>query len=93
MSETQKFAEIEKTLEGLRGLSDLPEVDLCIRTGGEYRISNFLLWQLAYAEFVFVDAFWPDFQKEEMQGALDQFSRRQRNFGNSGARSFEDPRA
>ena len=74
-------------------LSDLPEVDLCIRTGGEYRISNFLLWQMAYAELVFVDGFWPDFQKDAMQGALDQFSRRQRNFGNTGARSLEDPGA
>jgi len=66
-------------------LSDLPEVDLCIRTSGEHRISNFLLWQLAYAEFLFIDTLWPDFQMKQMGDALTEFSGRQRNFGNSSA--------
>ena len=48
-------------------LSDLPSVDLCIRTGGEYRVSNFLLWQAAYTEFYFTDCLWPDFTPEEMK--------------------------
>ena len=66
-------------------LSDLPEVDLCIRTSGEHRISNFLLWQLAYAEFLFIDTLWPDFQMKQMGDALTEFSGRQRNFGKSSA--------
>ena len=62
-------------------LSDLPDVDLCIRTSGEQRISNFLLWQLAYAEFIFLDINWPDFKQNEMTKALIEYSKRQRNFG------------
>ena len=60
---------------------DLPLPDLCIRTGGERRISNFLLWQLAYAELYFSDLFWPDFKHEAMRAALADFARRQRRFG------------
>ena len=63
-------------------LSELPEVDLCIRTSGEHRISNFLLWQLAYAEFLFIDTLWPDFQLKHMKDALIEFNGRKRNFGN-----------
>lgn len=59
----------------------LPELDLLIRTGGDIRISNFLLWQCAYAEFVFVDTLWPDFTKEEYICALEEFSKRKRRFG------------
>ena len=66
-------------------LSELPEVDLCIRTSGEHRISNFLLWQLAYAEFLFIGTLWPDFQLKHMEDALMEFSGRKRNFGNSRA--------
>lgn len=62
-------------------LGDLPMPDLCIRTGGEQRISNFLLWQFAYTEFYFSDVFWPDFKHEEMKRALEAYSRRQRRFG------------
>ncbi|MNM98167.1 Ditrans,polycis-undecaprenyl-diphosphate synthase [compost metagenome] len=58
-----------------------PPVDLCIRTGGEQRISNFLLWQVAYAELYFSDALWPDFKHAAMRAALDNFARRQRRFG------------
>ncbi len=59
----------------------LPPVDLCIRTGGEQRISNFLLWQLAYAELYFSELLWPDFKHEAMRAALADFARRQRRFG------------
>ncbi len=59
----------------------IPDPDLLIRTGGEQRISNFLLWQCAYAEFVFVDEFWPDFTHEIFARALDEFRSRDRRFG------------
>lgn len=62
-------------------LSDLPPPDLLIRTSGEYRLSNFLLWQLAYAEFYFTDVLWPDFDRHELLSALDSYSRRDRRFG------------
>jgi undecaprenyl diphosphate synthase len=58
-----------------------PPVDLLVRTSGEYRISNFLLWQCAYAEFYFTDVFWPDFNREELNKALIDFSKRSRRFG------------
>ena len=60
----------------------LPDVDLVIRTSGEHRISNFLLWQAAYAEFVFSDVLWPDFQISDLEAAIDEFNRRDRRFGN-----------
>jgi len=59
----------------------VPDPDLLIRTGGEYRISNFLLWQSAYAELYFTEALWPDFNKESLQKALDFFASRERRFG------------
>ncbi len=59
----------------------MPDVDLWVRTSGEHRISNFLLWQSAYAEFVFVDAFWPDFGRTEMFNAVAEFQHRNRRFG------------
>ena len=62
-------------------LGDLPEPDLCIRTGGERRISNFLLWQFAYTELFFTDCYWPQFDDSELQSAIDDFSRRKRRFG------------
>lgn len=64
--------------------ADAPDPDLFIRTGGEQRISNFLLWQLAYTEFYFCDCLWPDFDDQEMQRALDEYGRRQRRFGQTG---------
>jgi undecaprenyl diphosphate synthase len=60
---------------------DLAEPDLLIRTSGEQRISNFLLWQLAYAELVFVDRLWPDFEERDLHAALEEYSRRRRRFG------------
>lgn len=62
-------------------LPDVPDPDLLIRTGGEKRISNFLLWQSAYAEIVFSDTLWPDFSEECLQDALKEYSRRERRFG------------
>ena len=60
---------------------DLPDVDLLIRTSGERRISNFLLWQIAYAELYFVDAFWPDFSEEHLVSAILSYQNRERRFG------------
>lgn len=65
-------------------LSELPEPDLFIRTGGEMRISNFLLWHLAYTEFYFTELLWPDFNEKELDNAIDSFSGRQRRFGRTG---------
>ena len=62
-------------------MADLPAVDLLIRTGGEVRISNFVLWQAAYAELHFCDVLWPDFDQSHLQAALDDFAQRQRRFG------------
>lgn len=66
---------------------EIPDPDLLIRTSGEQRLSNFLLWQLAYAEFVFVDVYWPDFGKDEFKEALHEFRRRDRRFGGLGVKS------
>ena len=62
-------------------MSDLAPVDLVIRTGGEHRISNFLLWQIAYAELYFTDVLWPDFDELVFEGALNAFAQRERRFG------------
>lgn len=62
-------------------LADLPEPDLFIRTSGEYRISNFLLWQIAYAELYFCDVLWPDFSEKELDEAVRAFAARDRRFG------------
>src|SRR5690554_3840315 len=62
-------------------LAMLPPPDLCIRTGGEQRISNFMIWQMAYTEFYFTDCFWPDFDKQEMLAALQSYLMRERRFG------------
>ncbi len=60
---------------------DLPDVDLLIRTSGEHRISNFLLWQIAYAELYFIDVFWPDFEEEHLVAAIKNYQNRERRFG------------
>jgi len=60
---------------------EMPDPDLLIRTSGELRISNFLLWQLAYAELVFVDTLWPDFGEQHLRAALDDYASRRRRFG------------
>jgi len=61
--------------------ADIPDPDLLIRTSGEVRISNFLLWQCAYTEFYFTDILWPDFRKPQFQEALDEYARRDRRYG------------
>ncbi|HVF17019.1 MAG TPA: polyprenyl diphosphate synthase [Steroidobacteraceae bacterium] len=71
----------ENALGSILTLSDLPDPDLLIRTGGEQRISNFLLWNLAYTELYFCDTLWPDFGAEELEAAIAHFGRRQRRFG------------
>src|SRR5579883_2607061 len=68
-------------IEPFLASKDLPEPDLLIRTSGEQRISNFMLWQLAYAEFYFTDVFWPDFNAAEMDKAIAFFRKRERRFG------------
>lgn len=64
--------------------ADVPDPDLIIRTSGEQRISNFLLWQAAYAELVFLDTLWPDFSKRDLEAAIDEYNRRERRFGSTG---------
>ena len=65
--------------------SDIPEPDLVIRTSGETRVSNFLLWQAAYAEFIFTDVLWPDFSKADLEAAIAEFQTRERRYGNLNA--------
>jgi undecaprenyl diphosphate synthase len=71
----------EETLARALYAPELPDPDLLIRTSGELRISNFLLWQLAYAELVFVETLWPDFGERELQRALSEYANRRRRFG------------
>jgi undecaprenyl diphosphate synthase len=73
-----------ESLEPFLSLADLPEPDLFIRTGGEQRISNFLLWQLAYTELYFTPVLWPDFDRDQFALALQSFAGRQRRFGQTG---------
>jgi len=68
-------------IEPFLATAGIPDPDLMIRTSGEKRISNFMLWQTAYTEFVFVDTLWPDFRKEEFLAALEEFASRDRRFG------------
>lgn len=62
----------------------MPDPDLVIRTSGEQRISNFLLWQVAYAEFIFVDTLWPDFSRDDLREAINEYHRRERRYGAAG---------
>jgi undecaprenyl diphosphate synthase len=71
----------EETFATYLNAPDMPDPDLLIRTSGELRISNFLLWQLAYAELVFVDTLWPDFGEDQLRAALDDYASRRRRFG------------
>jgi undecaprenyl diphosphate synthase len=64
---------------------DLPDPDLLIRTSGEQRLSNFMLWQLAYTELVFLPVHWPDFDARHLERAIAEFRRRERRYGASGA--------
>jgi len=71
----------EDAFDGMLMTRDIPDPDLMIRTSGEQRISNFLLWQSAYAELVFTDVLWPDFSEEHFLAALAEYARRERRFG------------
>ncbi len=81
-------AEIEnKDFERALDTYGIPDPDLLIRTGGEIRLSNFLLWQSAYAEFVFLDTFWPDFGREDLAAAITEYIGRERRYGGLASRS------
>lgn len=80
----------EAVIEQHLCLNGLPEPDLFIRTGGEKRISNFILWQLAYCEFYFTDVLWPDFNKKIFLDAINSFHARQRRFGRTGEQLQEE---
>ena len=67
--------------------ADIPDPDILIRTSGEKRISNFLLWQAAYAELLFVNVYWPDFAREHLANAIEEFRRRDRRYGGVAAPS------
>ncbi|PLY03689.1 MAG: isoprenyl transferase [Desulfuromonas sp.] len=71
----------EKMIESELDTRDLPEPDLLVRTSGEMRISNFLLWQIAYTELYFTEVYWPDFNRDELHKAIKVFGQRQRRFG------------
>ncbi|KDE40483.1 Undecaprenyl diphosphate synthase [Nitrincola lacisaponensis] len=71
----------EACFDRYTALAGVPEPDLCIRTGGEQRISNFLIWQMAYTELFFCDCYWPDFGKAELHQAIESYACRQRRFG------------
>jgi undecaprenyl diphosphate synthase len=74
----------EQVISNHLATKDIPDPDLLIRTGGEFRISNYLLWQLAYAELYFTDACWPDFREENLYAAIVDYQKRERRFGKTG---------
>ena len=74
----------EETISRSLTTNFMPDPDLLIRTGGELRISNYLLWQCAYSEFYFTDQFWPDFDEESLRAAIADYQQRQRRFGKTG---------
>jgi undecaprenyl diphosphate synthase len=76
----------EKRLRQHLYAPDMPDPDLVVRTSGEYRISNFLLWELAYSELVFTETLWPDFRREHLFDAVREFQGRDRRFGGVQAR-------
>lgn len=86
MLEDQKAGKLETpvsedTISGYLDTAGLPDPDLIIRTSGELRLSNYLLWQLAYSEFYFTDVPWPDFKKEELVKAIEKYNERDRRYG------------
>ena len=80
----------EQTLTDNMTTSAMPDHDLLIRTGGELRISNYLLWQIAYSELYFCDTYWPDFSEADLQRAIDSYQQRQRRFGKTGQQVEDD---
>jgi undecaprenyl diphosphate synthase len=87
--EIQQQAISEELINQYLVTADLPEPDLFIRSGGEERISNFLLWQLAYTEFYFTEALWPDFDQQLLEQAIISFKSRQRRFGHTGEQMID----
>jgi undecaprenyl diphosphate synthase len=83
----------EALIEQHLSTAGLPEPDLFIRTGGEERISNFLLWQLAYTEFYFTSTLWPDFGQQSLVEAIESFRHRQRRFGRTGEQVFNQSKS
>ena len=86
MLEDQKAGKLEtpvseNTISGYLDTAGIPDPDLMIRTSGELRLSNYLLWQLAYSEFYFIDVPWPDFKKEELVKAIEKYNERDRRYG------------
>ncbi len=82
VSDGNNLAELdEESLAGYLYTAGLPDPDLLIRTGGDQRVSNFLLWQAAYAELYFCESYWPDFGPDELDAAIEEFGRRSRRFG------------
>jgi undecaprenyl diphosphate synthase len=75
----------ERTIARHLYAPDVPDPDLVIRTSGEFRVSNFLLWELAYSELVFTDVLWPDFRREHLLEAVREFQARDRRYGNAGS--------
>ncbi|HUS61256.1 MAG TPA: polyprenyl diphosphate synthase, partial [Acidimicrobiales bacterium] len=75
----------EKAIRARMYLPDVPDPDLVVRTSGEHRISNFLLWELAYSELVFTEVLWPDFRREHLFDAVREFQHRERRFGTVGS--------
>jgi undecaprenyl diphosphate synthase len=71
----------EETISNYLSTRNMPDPELLIRTSGEYRISNFLLWQIAYTELYFTEVLWPDFKKEDLYKAIVDFQSRERRFG------------
>ena len=84
VAEAQAMGDKTKPFSAYLETAHLPAVDMLIRTGGERRLSNFLLWDLSYAELYFTDVFWPDFNAEELKKAIGSFYQRQRRFGGDG---------
>ena len=74
----------ERTIHRHLYAPDVPDPELVIRTSGEFRVSNFLLWELAYSELVFVDVLWPDFRREHLVEAVREYQARDRRFGTAG---------
>lgn len=83
----------ESTVSDALYLPDVPDPDLIIRTSGEIRLSNFLLWQAAYSEFIFLDTLWPDFTEADFNAALAEFAKRSRRFGRITPTSSSQPNA
>ena len=81
ITEEKQLEITEDLVSSYTSLGDFSDPDLCIRTGGDYRVSNFLLWHLAYSELYFTDLYWPDFDTRQFENALEEFSNRQRRFG------------